>query len=108
MGSFTFIKRVVLTTILYHLKRLNGYSTTSTRAIFGTGLARQKTYQWRDFGHFTRKTYGKWDIKNAPTNFLHHLCLCVAAVAALAGPTSGKPVESAVANSNAVKMMEGA
>jgi hypothetical protein len=32
----------------------------------------------------------------------------VAAVAALAGPTSGKPVESAVANSNAIKMMEGA
>lgn len=29
-----------------------------------------------------------------------------AAVAALAGPTSGKPVESTVANSNAVKMMQ--
>jgi hypothetical protein len=32
----------------------------------------------------------------------------VAAVAALAGPTSGKPVESAVANSNTIKTMEGA
>src|SRR5215831_7556794 len=107
MGSFIFTRLPVGPTILYRLKRLNGCST-DTRAIFRTGLARQKTYQWRDFGHFTRKPYGKWDIKNAPTNFLHHLCLCVAAVAALAGPTSGKPVESAVANSNAVKMMEGA
>jgi hypothetical protein len=30
-----------------------------------------------------------------------------AAVAALGGPTSGKPDESAVASSNVVKMMEG-
>jgi hypothetical protein len=30
-----------------------------------------------------------------------------AVVAALAGPTSGKPVESAVANFNAVKVMQG-
>ena len=40
-----------------------------------TDKAKQRTYQRRDFRHFTRKTYGKWDIKNAPTNF-HHLCLC--------------------------------
>src|SRR5262249_44584642 len=48
---------------------------TDIRATFSTGSAKQRTYQRRDFGRFTRRTYGGWDITNAPTDF-HHLCIC--------------------------------